>query len=277
MAKLAADGWSAEPAVGGKSTWKPQESTQGWSPEDRQGTNAMDKPATPKDILVVDDDEDLRELLGTMLESEGYSIRLAASGEAALREVTTNSPDLILLDLMMPGIDGWGVIEGLKERGTPPPVIVMSGLPQADALRRGAVSRHISGYLSKPFAHDVLLRTCDGVLRAAEESPGPELTNRRQQPRRDLVMQGTLLSKRGTPMALGQILNLSRGGAHLDLGAQLQPGTEVALWFEIPGIQEPFRLSGRIRWCRDSKVGLTFGDLTPEEESNLQRLVEPTE
>mgnify|MGYP001617685894 CR=1 FL=1 len=237
----------------------------------------MKESATPKVILVVDDDEDMRGLLGAMLESEGHTVRLAGSGKAALGEVATNSPDLVLLDLVMPGIDGWGVIERLKEHAAPPPVIAMSGMGRDEALRRGAVSRHISGYLSKPFTRDVLLRTCDGVLRAAQGSPGVELANRRQQPRRDLVMQGTLLSKRGTPLALGQIMNLSRGGAYLDIGAQLQPDTEVALSFAIPGIQEPFRLSGRIRWCRDNQVGLAFAELTPEEEDNLQQLVEPTE
>ncbi len=238
----------------------------------------MTESATDGLILVVDDDEDMRDLLGTMLGSEGYSVRLAASGEAALQGIATETPDLVLLDLVMPGIDGWGVIERLGEHRTPPPVVVMSGLAQDEALRRGAVSRHISGYLAKPFARDLLLRTCANVLRAARGgSETAAEANRRQQPRRDLVMQGTLLSKRGTPMALGQILNLSRGGAHLDLGAQLQPGTEVALSFEIPGIQEPFRLSGRIRWCRENKVGLAFGDLTPEEEASLQQLVEPVE
>lgn len=237
----------------------------------------MNDNEASKVILVVDDDEDMRGLLGAMLQSEGHTVRLAGGGEAALGEVATSSPDLVLLDLVMPGIDGWGVIERLKEYAAPPPVIAMSGLHQDEAFRRGAVSRHISGYLSKPFTRDVLLRTCDGVLRAAQHSPDAELANRRQQPRRDLVMQGTLLSKRGTPMALGQILNLSRGGAQLDMGAHLQPDTEVALSFEIPGIREPFRLPGRVRWCRENQVGLVFADLTPEEEDHLQQLVEPTE
>ncbi len=237
----------------------------------------MVENARPKVILVVDDDEDMLELVGTMLEDGGHTVRLAGGGEAALGEVATNSPDLVLLDLVMPGIDGWGVIERLKEHAAPPPVIAMSGMFQDEALRRGAVSRYISGYLSKPFTRDVLLRTCNGVLRAAQGNPGADVANRRQQPRRDLVMQGTLLSKRGTPMALGQILNLSRGGAHLDLGALLQPDTEVALWFEIPGIQGPFRLPGRIRWCRENTVGLEFVGLTPEEQDHLQQLVEPTE
>ena len=72
----------------------------------------------------------------------------------------------------MPGLDGWGVIcvSGVR---APPPVIAMSGMFRDEALDRGAVSRHISGYLSKPFSRDVLVQTCDGVLRAAQEGSGP--------------------------------------------------------------------------------------------------------
>ena len=89
-------------------------------------------------------------------------------------------------------------------------------------------------------------------------------------------MPATILSQEGTPAAVGQILNLSPGGAQFDLGAPLQPGTEVGLAFEIPGGQGPFRVTGRIQWRREGKIGLEFTKVSPEDQKRLEDLLNPT-
>lgn len=83
---------------------------------------------TAKSILIVDDDELRCELLAELLEDEGYQVRIANDGEAGLADVTQHHTDLILLDIIMPRIDGVRFLQALPQKmESPPPVIVISG------------------------------------------------------------------------------------------------------------------------------------------------------
>lgn len=106
-------------------------------------------PQDPLCVLVVDDDEATRLLIADALTAEGYTVRAAASGPEAIRSVRRKRPDLILLDVNMPGVDGWQVLEELRGAAGPQtPVVVMTAgyLAQDRALSSGA-----QGYLGKPF------------------------------------------------------------------------------------------------------------------------------
>jgi len=76
-------------------------------------------------VLVVDDDEGLRDALETILEHEGYRVRVAANGRAALAQVAETSPDLILLDVRMPVMDGRGFVEAYRQMPGPHAAIVI--------------------------------------------------------------------------------------------------------------------------------------------------------
>lgn len=83
---------------------------------------------TARTILIVDDDELRCELLAELLEDEGYAVRIANDGEAGLADVAHNPTDLILLDIIMPRIDGVRFLQALPQKvDNPPPVIVISG------------------------------------------------------------------------------------------------------------------------------------------------------
>jgi excisionase family DNA binding protein len=103
-------------------------------------------------VLIVDDDERLREYVRVNLEAEGYVVREAGSGEEALAVLGEESPDLILLDVMMPQVDGWETLRQIQEHtGVGAiPVIMFSGKADersaADAQSRGA-----QGFIGKPF------------------------------------------------------------------------------------------------------------------------------
>jgi CheY-like chemotaxis protein len=105
-------------------------------------------------VLVVDDDETIRTTVSETLDMEGYPVRLAADGAEALRSVEERPPRVILLDMRMPVLDGWGVARGLAERGLAPSILVMSAA--ADA-RRWAREIGASDVLPKPFELDELL------------------------------------------------------------------------------------------------------------------------
>ena len=103
-------------------------------------------------VLIVDDDDRLREYVRVNLEMEGYSVREASSAEEGLGVLDEASPDLILLDVMMPGMDGWEMLRRVQERhgvGTIP-VIMFSGKVDEESMRE-ATARGAQGFLGKGF------------------------------------------------------------------------------------------------------------------------------
>src|SRR3954466_14198906 len=102
-------------------------------------------------VLVVEDDPDVRGSLATVLTEDGYAVAVAADGVSALDEVTTQPPDVVVLDLTLPRMDGWQFLGRLRARpgGGQVPVLIVSGSRRQDwdpARLTGVL-----GYLPKPF------------------------------------------------------------------------------------------------------------------------------
>ena len=101
-------------------------------------------------VLVVDDDPRLREFVRVNLELEGYTVREASSAEDALDAIEDQAPALVLLDVVMPGVDGWQMLQRMQERHGSIPVIMFSGKVDStvagDAEQRGA-----RDFVGKPF------------------------------------------------------------------------------------------------------------------------------
>jgi DNA-binding response OmpR family regulator len=107
-------------------------------------------------ILVVDDEPDILLLHRLNLEGAGHEVLLAADGMKALERIDEDQPDCVVLDVMMPVLDGWGVLEALQSRSVAPPVLVVSA-KSALADVELAMSMGAQGYLAKPFNAQVLL------------------------------------------------------------------------------------------------------------------------
>ena len=103
-------------------------------------------------VLIVDDDEKLREYVRVNLEAEGYEVREAGSADEGLEALGERSPDLILLDVMMPQVDGWETLRRIQEHtGVGAiPVIMFSGKVD-EAAASEAESRGVQGFIGKPF------------------------------------------------------------------------------------------------------------------------------
>jgi len=116
-------------------------------------------------ILVVDDEPAIRTLVRNLLEDEGHNVVEATDGEAALGLIEAKLPDLIVLDLAMPGMDGWRLLEELYERGLRRRlrVVIISANLDPDAVDRGRRS-DVSHFLPKPFDVEALLRLVDDAL-----------------------------------------------------------------------------------------------------------------
>jgi PAS domain S-box-containing protein len=128
----------------------------------------------PGRILVVEDEPDIRLLLRMVLEGNGYSVVEAADAHRALSAVGDDPPDLVVLDLMLPGLDGWGVLNALQQDLAPDvPVVVVSALSSVrDKLRAfegGAVD-----YVAKPFARETIIDAVEAAL-----TPADDLASRR--------------------------------------------------------------------------------------------------
>jgi CheY-like chemotaxis protein len=110
-------------------------------------------------VLVVEDDPDLRQALRTVLESESYEILVAEHGEDALAQIVDITPDVILLDMRMPRMDGWAFADRYRQMPGPhAPIIVISAA--ADAARN-ATEIGAAGYVPKPFEIARLLAAID--------------------------------------------------------------------------------------------------------------------
>ncbi len=121
----------------------------------------------PANILIVDDYEDNRELLRLMLEGAGHEVREAGDGLAGIQMAQVEAPDLILVDLSMPGLDGWQVLDELRadERTRHIPCAAVTAF--ADGERDRALEQGFDAYLSKPFRRTELLETVERLLAKA--------------------------------------------------------------------------------------------------------------
>jgi two-component system, chemotaxis family, chemotaxis protein CheY len=112
-------------------------------------------------ILVVDDDEGILDVVLMTLDFEGYSTRSARDGAEALAIIEQERPGLVLLDMRMPVLDGWGFARALKERGIHIPIVVMTAAQDA---RRWAEEIGADAYVEKPFDLRKLVQTVEKVL-----------------------------------------------------------------------------------------------------------------
>src|SRR5438093_1231873 len=122
-------------------------------------------------VLVVDDDRRLRDMLRRALSSAGYDVDTAEDGGRALAAISARAFDLVVLDVLMPGVDGLGVARRLRQRGDPTPVLMLTA--------RDAVTDRVAGldagaddYLVKPFSIEELLARVRALMRRASGEAG---------------------------------------------------------------------------------------------------------
>ena len=129
-----------------------------------------------KTVLVVEDDRNISQLLQMYLRKEGYAVHAAYDGGEALRLFEEVQPDLVLLDLMLPVLDGWGVCRAIRQKGETP-IIMLTAKGEVDdkvqGLRQGA-----DDYITKPFEMREVIARVEAVLRRGG-TPSPEPAGRR--------------------------------------------------------------------------------------------------
>jgi twitching motility two-component system response regulator PilH len=174
-------------------------------------------------VLVVDDSEDVREFFTAILEAAGYDAEAVGSGREALARVRSERPDLVLLDMVMPGLDGFDTLLKLRSDLAPPvpPVILCSGfdVAEAEALRRGAVA-----FVPKPVTAGDLLAAVHDVLKpsACDGTAG----------RRRRASEARKLARETAQTLLTQLDNVSSAISFDQRGVELL--TWVARYLDMP-------------------------------------------
>jgi len=115
-------------------------------------------------ILCVDDDPEFLRILGRMLEEKGYEVYLAESGKKALEILKNVSPDLILLDIMMPELDGWETLKEIRSTGNKAPVIMIT-IMYAIEDREKSFEHGADAHVPKPIKKVQLFKTIEWVLK----------------------------------------------------------------------------------------------------------------
>lgn len=121
---------------------------------------------TNKHILCIEDEPEMIDLIRLILSRRGFEVEGAAGGKEGLEKVRQNPPDLVLLDLMMPDMDGWEVYQQMKagEKTRNIPVIVVTAKTQSIDKVLGLHIAKVDDYISKPFSPQELLNSVDKVL-----------------------------------------------------------------------------------------------------------------
>ena len=132
----------------------------------------------PEKILVVDDDPDMRDAITIILESRGYQIVTAQDGLEALANLKAEKPDLMMLDLLMPKMDGFAVLKELQDarwsKYREIPILVLSSVREEASRRRyeleTALKLEVADYVEKPISPDVLLERVEKLLQTKKKS-----------------------------------------------------------------------------------------------------------
>ncbi|PJF28223.1 MAG: DNA-binding response regulator [Phototrophicales bacterium] len=162
-------------------------------------------------ILVIEDDEDTAEMVCNLLETAGYEAVAVGQGSEALDEIAMIAPDLVLLDIHLPDINGLEILKKVRSHSFLP-MIVMSGY-ERDRDRVIALEAGADDFMAKPFAPDELVARVKALLRRVDWTPKPEtqITVRKLElnlPRRQATINGKRLSL--TPIEYNILLTLMR-------------------------------------------------------------------
>jgi len=135
-------------------------------------------------VLIADDDPEMQKITAVVLESQGYQVRTASDGEDALIKIEEEEPDLLVLDLLMPRMDGFEVCKRLKERrergGARIPVLILSAVREESSRRRYELETEmdldVDDYVTKPISPPVLLQRVERALRRSKAVGATSLT-----------------------------------------------------------------------------------------------------
>ena len=110
-------------------------------------------------IMVVDDEQDLREMINLMMQKEGFETEMAADGTDFLEKIDVFQPDLVTLDVMMPGLTTKEILEKLKDKNCKPKIILLTVVRFSDEEKKKLFEMGVIDYITKPFEFNDLMES----------------------------------------------------------------------------------------------------------------------
>jgi two-component system phosphate regulon response regulator PhoB len=216
------------------------------------------RPMTRERILVVDDEEDLLELVNYNLSREGFRVECVASGEAALAAARRNLPDLIVLDLLLPHVDGLEICRRLKsdDKTRHIPVVMLTAKSEEADMVTG-LELGADDYITKPFSPRVLLARIRAILRRkAQQAPAEDKTIRVHElvihpGRHEVLVAGERIELTFTEFRLLQFLARKPGWAFTRsqivdaVKGEDYPVTERSVDVQVAGLRKKLGAQGR--------------------------------
>ena len=197
-------------------------------------------PLTSRKILIVDDQPSIRGVLEVALTEAGAEVWSSGDGRSALQSVGEQRPDLILLDLVMPGMNGWQVIDALKAspHSASIPVVLETSAEDFASFDR-ARKQGVAAFLSKPFRLSEVVETCRRVVEGARPLQG-----RFEPPQAPVLVQ--VRDALGDLLTTGHLLDLGERGAQVDLDSPLALSQRVTLTANAP--EGSLTKKAEVRW-----------------------------
>jgi CheY-like chemotaxis protein len=208
-------------------------------------------PLAARRILVVDDQPSIRGVLEVALREAGAEVLSAADGPSALFLAESSAPDLILLDLSMPGMDGWQVIDALNAstRTLSIPVVLETSASDYASFDRARRQR-LAAFISKPFRLGEVIETCRRILDGARPLLGrPE---RAGEPPKVRVEDGD-----GNVVAVGRLLDVAGRGAQVELESPLALARRIRLVYTTSAGE--VSRAAEVRWITSAGNGYLHG------------------
>ena len=172
---------------------------------DADQSDARTTTATPRRVLIVDDEPSIREVLGQYLALEGYAVREAADGVVALRDIERTPPDLVVLDLMLPGIDGLELCRRIRAINATPILMLTARGDETDKIE--GFRAGTDDYVTKPFSPREVVMRVRAIMRRLEATSVPAM-----------VLDDTL--RIGSLVIRPQLRQVERDGVSLELTAK---------------------------------------------------------
>jgi CheY-like chemotaxis protein len=184
----------------------------------------------------VDDDVHVRKVMTSVLEGAGYQVETAEDGAVALTAIRQSRPDLVLLDAVMPVLDGFAVLRALRAFPDPPPVVGITAISDHEAFARFLTSGAVAYVCSVP-----------------PEAPGHATDPPREQ------MVGVRLLGSGTPTLLGEMKEVTPEHARVILIAPLEVGAKVRVVLHVSVAGSPLGFEAVVQWCAAGPQGFVHG------------------
>ena len=197
-------------------------------------------------VLVVDDEPMVREVVARYLERDGFAVRQAADGHAAIEAIGSYRPHLVVLDLMIPGVDGLDVLRKVRSDGDVPVILLTARTSESDRIN--GLELGADDYVVKPFSPRELAARVRSVLRRTSPTPKPTVIEfgamRIDLPSRELVVDGSIIEV--TPKEFDLLAHLAASPREVFSRARLLE----EVWDSSADYQDPSTVTVHIRRLR---------------------------